>query len=279
MGSGHVSEALGVVKEDAVLARSRSLSVRLALNEAEIEAAQRLRFEVFYREMNAKPSPEMAATGRDFDRFDPVCDHLLVIDDADGTPQVVGCYRLLRREVAEATVGFYTSDEYDIAAMLARRGPARDLELGRSCVLKSHRTSPTMTLLWRGLLAYLLSHEIELMFGCASLPGTDPAALALELSYLHHFHLAPPDVRVRAQPERFVSMNILAKEQVNEAEALRKLPPLMKGYLRAGAYIGEGAVIDHQFGTTDVFIYFPTARIDPRYVAHFKKRPGATDGA
>ncbi len=260
----------------AHLACSGQLEARLATTKAEIEAVQRLRYEVFYREMSADPSPEMAATGRDFDRYDDFADLLFVLDhsmrDADGKAPVIGTYRLLRREVALKHGGFYTSSEYDISNMLANARPdARYLELGRSCVLKSHRTSAPFQLLWRGLMVYLLRHDIELMFGCASLPGTDPKALALQLAYLHHFHPIPAAERVRARPELYVSMDLMPKDQVNESEALRTLPPLVKGYIRAGASIGDGAVIDHQFGTTDVFIYFPVSRVDPRYMARFKK--------
>lgn len=262
-----------------LLARSSALEVRLVDTAPEIEAAQALRFEVFYREMGAIASPEMAAAGRDFDKYDDICDHMLVFDraerDAKGNPRVVGGYRLLRRAVAEKHGGFYSAGEYDIAPMLAKAGPgAKYLELGRSAILKPYRTGPTMTLLWRGLMTYLIRNEIEVMFGCASLPGTDPQALALPLSYLHHFYLAPPELRVRARPELYVDMNLMPKDAIDEAEGERSLPPLVKGYVRAGAYIGEGAVIDCQFATTDVFIMFPTSRIDPRYMAFFKKKAG-----
>jgi putative hemolysin len=258
----------------AVLDSSGSLEVRLAATPAEIEAAQRLRFDIFYREMSAQASPEMEAAGRDFDDYDPICQHLLVVDTAQD--QVIATYRLMREDAAErSALGFYTAGEYDISAMLKARKGQRLLELGRSCVLKAYRTGPTMQLLWRGLLVYLIKHDIDLMFGCASLPGTDPKALALELSYLYHFHLAPEHERVRALPDRYVAMNVMPKEAIDEAEALRALPPLVKGYVRTGAKIGDGAVIDHQFGTTDVFIYFPVASVNPRWISHLKKKTAA----
>jgi len=256
-----------------VLAHSGALEARLARNVAEVEAAQRLRFEVFYREMSAQPTPEMAATGRDFDRYDAFCDHLLVFDHDAGS-QVVGCYRLLRRAVAERNGGFYSAAEYDLSELIARSPKdAKFLELGRSCVAKAYRSSQVMQFMWRGLLAYLIRNDIELMFGCASLPGIDPGSMKVELSYLHHFCAVPPELpRVRALPERFVDMNLIPKDALNEQEALHELPPLVKGYIRAGAYIGDGAVIDHQFATTDVFIYFPTARLDKRLRAFLTKR-------
>jgi L-ornithine Nalpha-acyltransferase len=262
-----------------VLGSSGTLEVRFATTPAEIEAAQRLRFDIFYREMNANPSPEMAAAGRDFDDFDPICRHLLVVDKS-ANDQVIGTYRLMREDAAtKSPLGFYTATEYDISAMLKARQGQRLLELGRSCVLKQFRTGPTMQLLWRGLFVYLIRHDVDLMFGCASLPGTDPKALALQLSYLHHFHLAPEGERVRALPDRYVPMDVMPKDAIDEAEALRSLPPLVKGYVRSGAKVGDGAVIDHQFGTTDVCVYFPVATVNPRVVSHLKKKIAAgTEG-
>jgi putative hemolysin len=258
-----------------VLAANSAMEVRLAETEAEVEAAQRLRYEVFYEEMSAKPSPEMRATRRDFDRLDEFCDHMLVIDrtriDDDGQPLVVGTYRMMREAYLSRSGGFYTSGEYDIGPML-RAWPrdTRYLELGRSCILKEYRSrTATMQLLWRGLMAYATRFSSDLMFGCASFAGTDPELLNLPLSYLHHFHAMPRDIPVRARPELYVEMNRMPKEAIDAKEALRALPPMIKGYLRAGCRIGQGAVIDWQFGTTDVFIYLPVKDIDPRYAARF----------
>jgi putative hemolysin len=258
-----------------VLASAGAFEVRLAETESEVEAAQRLRYRVFYEEMSAVPSPEMRADRRDFDRFDAFCDHMLVIDrgvtDEDGQPSVVGTYRLMRDVDAVRAGGFYTAGEYDIAPLLAQLGgKAKLVELGRSCVLKSYRSKPaTMALLWRGIAVYNERFSLDLMFGCASLAGTDAEALALPLSYLHHFHAMPEGLRVRALPELYVEMNRMPKEAIDAKEALRSLPPMIKGYVRAGASIGQGAVIDRQFTTTDVFIYFPVAKLDARYKSRF----------
>jgi putative hemolysin len=258
-----------------VLATHGSLELRMAETEYEIEASQRLRYRVFYEEMNAIPTPQMREERRDFDRYDEFCDHMLVIDrdvrDMQGEPAVVGTYRLLRGDVAAGHGGYYTSSEYDLTPMLKGNPPGtRYLELGRSCVLKSYRAKAvTMQLLWRGIVVYLDRYAIDVMFGCGSLPGTDPDALKLPLSYLHHFHSAPADQRVAARPELYVSMNRMAKADIDPKEALRKLPPLIKGYVRAGSYIGDGAVIDKQFGTTDVLIYFPVSHIGERWRSKF----------
>jgi putative hemolysin len=258
-----------------VLAVTGALEVRVAETDAEIEQAQRLRFDVFYREMSAIPSPAMRDAERDFDRFDDVCDHLLVVDrsvhDEDGQPVVVGTYRLMREEYAAKAGGFYTATEYDITPMLEGmpRG-TRYLELGRSCVLKEYRArASTMQLLWRGLIVYCARFSIDVMFGCASFQGVEPDALALPLSYLHHYHSMPPGLRVRARPELYVGMNRMPKDAIDPKEALRALPPLIKGYVRACCRIGDGAVIDRQFSTTDVFIFLPLADMDPRYKSRF----------
>ena len=257
-----------------VLAVAGALEVRLAETEAEVEQAQRLRYHIFYEEMSAVPSPQMREQRRDFDKFDEVCDHLLVIDRSavseDGQPLVVGTYRLTRDVDATRAGGFYTSGEFDISKMLSGNAGMKLLELGRSCVLKSYRNrTTTMQLLWKGLMAYVARFSIDLMFGCASFAGTDPDVIALPLSYMHHFHAMPDNVAVRARPELYVSMNRMAKDAIDPKEGLRACPALLKGYLRAGAFIGEGAVIDRQFGTIDVFIYFPLSHIDARYKSRF----------
>lgn len=269
----------GVLAQWPVLATYGPLELRLAETELEVEAAQRLRYRVFYEEMSAVPSPLMRGHRRDFDRFDGYCDHLLVVDrasmDEDGQPAVVGTYRLMRDVDALRAGGFYTSGEYNISALLAAIPTgARLLELGRSCVLKAYRLKPvTMQLLWRGVMVYVARFSIDTMFGCASLPGTDPEAAALPLSYLHHFHPMQAGPRVRARDELYVSMNRKPKDAIDVREARRALPPLVKGYVRAGAQIGDGAVIDKQFGTTDVFIYLPVAKLDPRYRNRFGATP------
>ncbi len=258
---------------DTSFARSGSLEMRLATTPQEIEATQRLRYRVFYEEMSATASPEMAAMRRDFDAYDEYCDHLLVVDhDVAGEGAVVGTYRLLRQDVAEAHNGFYTAGEYDIAPLLQRAKPGtRFLELGRSCVLKEYRTKHTIELLWHGIMTYVARHSMDVMFGCASFTGTNPKDLALPLSFLYHSYLTPPEWRVRAHDHLRVEMNLMPEEDISIRDAVRALPPLIKGYVRAGAFIGDGAVIDHQFGTTDVLILFPVTELNDRYRSKFAK--------
>ena len=265
----------GRLEQWPVLAFSGALEVRLAETELEIEQAQRLRYSVFYEEMSAIPSPQMRETKRDFDKFDDVCDHLLVVDrdvhDEDGQPLVVGTYRLTRERDAAKVGGFYGSSEFDLSPMLKALPPeTKYLELGRSCILKSYRARPgTMQLLWKGLMAYVARFDIDMMFGCASLPGTNVEEMTLPLSYLHHFVPMPEHLRVKARPELFVEMNRMPREAIDPREGIRSLPAILKGYVRAGCGIGNGAVVDRQFGTTDVFIYFPVSGLDARYKSRF----------
>jgi len=257
------------------LGRIGSLEVRLAQTAAEVRQAQKLRYRIFYQEGSAVPNPARLLARRDVDGYDAICDHLLVVDHASrdrgapNRPAVVGTYRLLRQPLAEEYGGFYTAGEFDINLLIARHAGMQFLELGRSCVLAPYRNKRTVELLWRGIHAYILRNLCDVMFGCASLEGTDPKRLALSLSFLHHYARAPEPWRAQALPNRFVEMNRMSKEAIDPKDALRVLPPLIKGYLRLGAYIGEGAVVDYEFGTTDVLIVLPVAAIKQRYLQHF----------
>jgi putative hemolysin len=258
--------------------RVSNLEVRLATGPEEIEAAMALRYRVFYDEMAAKPTPEIEARKLDFDRYDDVCDHLLVIDnDKVGVvDQVVGTYRLIRRAAAAKVGRFYSEDEYDIGQL--KEYPGEILELGRSCVDTNYRTRGTMQLLWKGIADYVWKYDVALMFGCASLPGTDPSAHAAALTYLYHYHLAPPGLRARAVPERFVEMRQRDVAEINPKRALAELPPLIKGYLRLGGFVGDGAVIDYQFNTTDVLILVKTGWVTEKYREHFSIERVAKSG-
>lgn len=260
----------------ATLGRIGALEVRLAVTAADVRRAQRLRYEVFYEEMSATPAAAMRLTRRDVDAFDGICDHLLVLDHEScrmvrgrRVPRVVGTYRLLRQEIADRHNGFYTASEFDIAPLLARHPHRRFLELGRSCVLSSYRNKRTVELLWHGIWAYVRRHGIDVMFGCASLEGCDPQALARPLAFLHHFAPTDPEWAAQALPRHAAPMDLVSVEALDAKAALNALPPLIKGYLRLGAQIGRGAVVDRQFGTTDVLIVLPVEKISPRYLDHF----------
>lgn len=242
---------------------STEVVVRLAASAAEIAAAQRLRYRVFYQEMGARPSPRDLFTGRDEDPYDAVCDHLLAI----AGDEVVGTYRLIRQEAAAWVGGFYSAAEFDISPLLAHGG--RLLELGRSCVDARWRNRGTLQALWHGLAEYIADHRIDLLFGCASLHGTDAERVAAPLAYLHAQHLAPAELRVRALPGRRANFAEQGKPQAGRS-AFHALPPLLKGYLRAGAWIGDGAALDEQFNTTDVMVILDTRAMSARYQRRYE---------
>lgn len=257
-----------------------NLEVRLARSRSDLKRAQRLRFKVFYEEMSAVADAVTVMSRRDEDIYDPICDHILVVENgatATGLPRpwplkprVIGTYRLLRQDVADSHEGFYTQGEYDVAALIDAKGPdCRFVELGRSCVLAPYRNRRTVELLWQGIWTYVREHGVNVMMGCASFEGTDPDKHAEALSFLYHNALAPEEWRVRAHDNLYVDMNRMPADKIANRSVLRGLPPLIKGYLRLGAYVGDGAVIDHQFGTTDVLIILPIDAINARYYAHF----------
>ncbi len=255
---------------------SGPLQVRLAQSAADVDAALALRYRIFYEKMGARPLPGMEQQRRDYDGYDQICDHLLVLDHSrgPGPEAVVGTYRLIRREAAERFGTFYSAAEYDIAPLIAY--PGEILELGRSCVDAGYRARPVMQLLWSGIAAYVFHYDIALMFGCASLPGTDPATLTVPLSYLYYHHLAPPALRARALPERFVEMRRLDPAAIDPTRTLAALPPLIKGYLRLGGFVGDGAVIDEQFNTTDVCIVVKTDLVAEKYSRHYERQSKET---
>jgi putative hemolysin len=256
--------------------RAGNLGVRIATTENEVDAVQSLRYRVFYSERGASADAETTRTQRDRDAFDQVADHLLVIDHelGDGADGVVGTYRLIRRQAAARVGHFYSADEYDIGRIEAF--PGQILELGRSCVDAGHRNRSVMQLLWRGIAAYVFHHGIDLMFGCASLPGIDPDALATELTYLYYYHLAPAAIRPRALPHRYIEMRRLDQHEIDPRRALVHLPPLIKGYLRLGGFVGDGAVVDPQFNTTDVAVVVKTDLVTEKYYRHYERQARET---
>lgn len=248
------------------------IHVRLASTSKEIEAAQKLRYHIFYEECKAKADETILREKRDFDKYDAVAEHLIVVDPSQGdTPeeQIIGTYRMINQEAAQKLGQFYSSDEFDIS-------PLKDtgvglLELGRSCVLAEFRTRPVLQLLWQGIAYYVFDNDIGLTFGCASLHGTNIDDLKEELSYLYHYHMATEELRATALPHRYVNMDLLPPDAFDEKEVFHKLPPLIKGYLRIGAKIGDGAVIDYDFNTTDVCVVLPTSYVRERYLRHYEK--------
>ncbi|SDG04102.1 GNAT family N-acetyltransferase [Sulfitobacter delicatus] len=234
--------------------------VRLAQTEADVQAAQRLRYEVFVEELGGSGAMVDHAARLEQDRFDPYFDHLLLMDQRNG--KLAGVYRVMRSDMAARAGGFYSAEEYDLSPLL--NSGRRLLELGRSCLDPAYRGGAAMHHLWGALAQYVAEHEIEVLFGVASFRGTDPASLAQPLSLLHHRHLAAPELRVRAKA--FQSMDLIPEADLDRRAAMLAMPSLIKAYLRLGGSVGEGAFVDHAFNTTDVCLILDTQQMSPRGV-------------
>jgi len=254
------------------MAHTPDFEVRLARSEADLKAAQRLRYRVFVEELGSGGDLVDHEGRLERDKFDPFFDHMILVDRAlacQDIDKVVGVYRLLRQDMAEEMGQFYSEDEYDLSKLKA--SGRRLMELGRSCLLPEYRGGAAMFHLWNAMAAYVAEHEIEILFGVASFHGTDVEALAQPLSLLHHRHLAPEDIRTRILPQHHQSMNLMAEDQIDRRAAMVEVPALIKAYLRLGGFVGEGAFIDRTFNTTDVCLILDTARMNEKNRALYSK--------
>ena len=242
-------------------AATPQFSVKLAQTEAELRAAQALRYAVFVQELGGDGAMVDHAAGLERDRFDPFCYHLILRDEAQGGA-VVGAYRLLRAEGALRAGQYYSEDEYDLEPL--RRSGRQLLELGRSCVAPGYRGGAAVHHLWQALAGYVEEHKIDILFGVASFHGTDPAPLAAPLSLLHHRHRAPEPLRVTARQPGFQRMDLIAPDQLDRRAAMLQVPALIKAYLRLGGGVGEGAFVDRAFNTTDICLVMDTAALNAR---------------
>ncbi|MDF3349506.1 GNAT family N-acetyltransferase [Sulfitobacter sp. KE34] len=237
--------------------------VRLAQTEADVQAAQRLRYDVFVRELGGGGPMVDHAAGLERDRFDPYFDHLLLTDRRSG--KLAGVYRVMRSDMAARAGGFYSAAEYDLAPLV--QSGRKLLELGRSCLDPAYRGGTAMHHLWAALAGYVAEYEIEVLFGVASFHGTDTAALAEPLSLLHHRHLAPPELRVRARD--YAPMDLIPEPELDRRKAMLAVPSLIKAYLRLGGTVGEGAYIDRAFNTTDVCLILDTKQMSARQMRFY----------
>ncbi len=248
------------------------LEIRLARSEADLVGAQRLRYRVFVEELGGDGEFVDHARRLERDALDPYFEHLVLVDrrrDEAGLDHVVGAYRLLSGEAAARAGRFYSQAEFDLAPLRALN--RQMLELGRSCIDAAYRGGLGLFLLWNGVAEYVQRHGIDLLFGVASFHGTDPAPLAPALSFLHHRHLAPPQMRPRALGAQFQTMNLIPAQELDRRAALAAIPPLIKAYLRIGGVVGEGAFVDRDFNTTDVCLVLDTGRMTPRQRALYAR--------
>ncbi|MGA9434709.1 MAG: GNAT family N-acyltransferase [Roseobacter sp.] len=251
------------------LTSAPTFSVDIAQTDEDLRAAKRLRYQVFIEELGGSGSLVDHENKLEQDRFDPYFDHLLLKDRTSG--QVVGVYRVMRCDQAQAAGSFYSESEYDLSPLMA--SGRKLLELGRSCLHADYRGGAALYHLWSGLAAYIAEHKIEVLFGVASFHGTDPQAIAEPLSLLHHRHLAPEDLRVRAQPASFQPMDLIAESDLDPRAAMLQVPSLIKAYLRLGGFVGQGAFIDHSFNTTDVCLILDTEKMNQRQARIYQGTP------
>jgi putative hemolysin len=234
------------------------ITVRLAGTEAEARAALALRYQVFVTELGGGGSGVDHTAGTESDHFDAVARHLNVWqgDCLQATT------RLIDTQGARQAGGFYSAAEYDLTPLLT--SGRRLLELGRTCLHPDHRGGTAMFHLWNGLADLVLAEGIEILFGVASFHGTDLAALAEPLAFLHHHHLAPEALRPRATGPQARSMDLVPADAIDRRRATLATPALIKAYLRLGGTVGEGAWVDEEFNTTDVCLILDTARLNDR---------------
>ncbi|MBK9594311.1 MAG: GNAT family N-acetyltransferase [Rhodocyclales bacterium] len=247
--------------EQPAPARRPRLHVGLAQCESEIREAQKLRYRIFAEELGARLPTRMP--GIDIDLYDPYCEHLIVRDEAND--RIVGTYRILSPQSAKRTGGYYSENEFDLTRLqLLRQGM---VEIGRSCIDPDYRTGGTIALLWSGLANYMTQGGYRTLIGCASIGMADGGHIAANLYRRLGEHMAPPEYRVFPR-------HPLPVEQLFNGQPA-ELPPLIKGYLRAGAYIGGEPAWDPDFNTADLLIMMPMARVDERYARHFIERKAA----
>ncbi len=252
--------------------------LRLAADARDLQAAQRLRYLVFVEELGGTGEMVDHAARLERDAFDPLFDHLLLIDtrrDPVALEDVVGVYRLLPGDRLGPQGRFYSEEEYDLTAL--RTSGRRLLELGRSCVHPDYRGGMAMFHLWNALADYVLERGIEVLFGVASFHGTDPGPLAMPLAWLQQRHLAPEPLRVRARPAQFQPMDLVPPAAIDRKAAMQAMPSLIKAYLRLGGFVGEGAWIDHAFNTTDVCLVMDTGRMSAKHREFYLRKAGRAE--
>ncbi len=242
---------------DLAVPNQRRLSINLARTQVEIEEAQRLRYKVFAEEMGAQL---LGTGGLDVDGFDQYCDHLIVRDS--DTNQVIGTYRILSPSAANEAGGYYSAGEFDLSRLSHLFD--RTVEVGRACVHQNYRNGGTITMLWAGLAKYMQIHNYEYMIGCGSVSMYDGGHAAASLyTKLADDYLSPLEYRVFP---RNPLLNPALRTDMQVA-----CPPLIKGYLRLGAYICGEPAWDPYFNTADMLVMLPLSKINPRYAAHFLK--------
>lgn len=254
----------------ATILKERELVVRLVENQYELEQTLALRYEIFNEELG-EGLPESRETKKDRDEYDYYCDHLIVIDKANND-KIVGTYRILRSSVAKKHIGFYSETEFDLSVIYNLKDEAA--EIGRSCVHKDYRDGSVISLLWSGLAWYVKEYNVRYLMGCGSFHTRDPEVISRAYAYFKlKNHMVEESLRVRPLPgKELAGFDPDYKLEGDPREVLKDIPPLIIGYLRAGAMVGGEPAFDNVFGTTDFFIFFDVERITARYGQRYLKK-------
>ena len=244
----------------------RNFTIKIAESNLEIKKAQSLRYKIFFREKKIKINNLKFLLQRDFDFYDKISDHLIIIDNnREVKDNVIGTYRLLRGNCAKLYRGFYTEQEFDISNLKKIFSSKDILELGRSCVHPKYRSGIILKLLWQGISNYIKIYKIKILMGCASFHGTNPSKFNDEFSLLYESYRLPEDYDVKSLQDNEISFI----KNINHSIILNRLPPLIKGYLRAGGMVSENFYIDKEFETIDYCVIMLTDKIVSRYQNKF----------
>ena len=248
--------------------RTGKLEVRLATTMADLDAAMRLRFEVFNLELQEGLQTSYER-GYDSDAYDAYCDHLIVKDLELG--EVVGTYRLLRQKVADRNIGFYSENEFNLENLKAASAEIGGelLELGRSCIAETHRSFATINLLWNAIVRYATERNITHLFGCGSLHLTDEAQVQQVYAYLKARHFAAEDFRVYPLAGCRMAIGESFETSPDSRSVTKLISPILKGYLRTGAVVCGAPAYDEEFGTADVLVLMEMSKLAGRYRRHY----------
>lgn len=240
---------------------SANILIKLAETKKEYDQIWKLRYHELLLNYNNNSVNEEEV---DKDEYDEVCDHLIAIDTTKD--EVIGTYRLIKKSHLNKLKTFLTETEFNIDALKH----LEILEVGRAVVKEAYRDGVTIGLLWKGVIRYAVTESVDVMIGTASFHGIDPMIYKESLSYLYDNHLSKKEIRCVANPDSSSPLKLIDEYDAEAAKAL--LPPLIKGYLRLGATIGDGAYIDVSFNSVDVLIVLMINEINPRYLKRYMER-------
>ena len=229
-------------------------------NDLLIRNAQRLRFNTFLKKSSIN-NPDYVLDSDEYDKF---CDHLVVIDKSVSSHYVVGTYRLMINFSNNPKGDFYTETEFDLYNL--KKLDLKILEVGRSCVHKNYRDGKIIRLLWRGLSTYIKKSKVDFIIGCASFQCSNTNKIRNQLSFLKNFYSAPKKYLTFPLKSKSIKWKNSDISEISRLKIFKSLPPLIKAYLRVGAWVGEGAVFDPHFKTIDICIILKADKIDPKYL-------------